>query len=91
MHRANRSAPWKERSRARLAPDFSLRKCQKGGSRLRSASTQAMLAEAHALGLAPVGADPGQELHFGADLHLIEGGARQVPAAKAVLAAVWRG
>ena len=32
MHRVNRSAPWKEQARGGLAPDFSLRKCQKGGS-----------------------------------------------------------
>ena len=32
MHRGNRSAPWKEPSRVGLAPDLSVRQCQKGGS-----------------------------------------------------------
>ena len=32
MHRVNRSAPWKEQARAGLAPDCSVRKCQKGVS-----------------------------------------------------------
>ena len=32
MHRVNRSAPWKEQARAGLAPDLSVRQCQKGGS-----------------------------------------------------------
>ena len=32
MHRVNRSAPWKEQARAGLAPNCSVRKCQKGVS-----------------------------------------------------------
>ena len=32
MHRVNRSAPWKVQSRAKLAPDLTVCKCQKGRS-----------------------------------------------------------
>ena len=30
MHRVNRSVPWKEQAKARLAPDLTVRECQKG-------------------------------------------------------------
>ena len=32
MHRVNRSAPWKERAKAGVAPDLTVRECQKGDS-----------------------------------------------------------
>ena len=32
MRRVNRSVPWKEQARTGLAPDLSVRQCQKGGS-----------------------------------------------------------
>ena len=32
MHRVNRSVPWKEQAKAGLAPDLTVRECQKGGS-----------------------------------------------------------
>ena len=33
MRRVKRSVPWKEQARAGLAPDVTVRKCQKGGFR----------------------------------------------------------
>ena len=90
MRRVNRSAPWKGLSRARRAPISPCARCQKGGSRLHSASTEALLVEALAPDLSPFGADLGQDLHFDADLHLIEGGTQQLLAAKIIPVAVGR-